>query len=84
VPLQEQEWQRAWVLDISLTGVGLLLSRQLDPGLPVVVHLKSAAANKAFELSAIVCHASPQPDGDWVVGCKLNDKLTDEQLDALL
>ena len=52
-----QEWQRAWVLDLSLGGVGLLLGRPLDMGLPLVVVLKGAAEKKTYELPARVCHA---------------------------
>ena len=79
-----QEWQRAWVLDLSLGGVGLLLGRPLDMGLTLVVVLKSTADKKTYELPARVCHASRQPDGDWIIGCEFATKLTDDELDALL
>ena len=77
-----QEWQRAWVLDLSLGGVGLLLSRSLEQGSEVIVVLKSAT--QTFELAARVCHSSRQQDGDWIVGCEFAKKLTHEERDALL
>jgi hypothetical protein len=77
-----QEWQRAWVLDLSLGGVGLLLSRSLEQGCEVVVMLKSAT--QTFELAARVRHSSRQQDGDWIVGCEFVKKLTHEERDSLL
>ena len=77
-----QEWQRAWVLDLSLGGVGLLLSRPLEQGSEVVIVLKSAT--QTFELAAHVCHSSRQQDGDWIVGCEFVKKLTNEERDTLL
>ncbi|HYV40135.1 MAG TPA: PilZ domain-containing protein [Gemmataceae bacterium] len=82
--LEGQEWQRAWVLDLCLSGVGLLISRSVEVGLEVVIHLAAAAEKKILELPARVCHATLQPDGDWVVGCEFVSKLTDDLLDALL
>ena len=84
VQLSGMEWHRAWVLDLSSTGVGLLLARSLDAGLEIAVHLKSALENATFQLSARVCHATQQPDGDWVVGCEFTTGLTADQLDAVL
>jgi hypothetical protein len=79
-----EEWQRAWVLDISLGGVGLLLSRPIDSGSEIVVHLRTSNREEVIQVPARVCHASRQPDGDWIVGCEFHEKLVDEQLDLLL
>jgi hypothetical protein len=81
---EAQEWQRAWVIDLSLDGVGLLLNRDLEPGTDLVVALKSGTANKTFELAARVCHTARQPDGDWLIGCEFATRLTDDDLDCLL
>lgn len=82
--VEGQEWQRAWVLDLSLGGVGLLLNRPLEAGLSIVVVLKCSTTGKSEEILARVCHSSRQADGDWVVGCEFTTKLNDEQLDRLL
>jgi c-di-GMP-binding flagellar brake protein YcgR len=79
-----EEWQRGWVLDLSLGGVGLLLDRQLETGSPVVIVLKCATQQKTFELVAHVCRASRQQDGDWMIGCEFETKLTADDLDVLL
>jgi hypothetical protein len=84
VQVEGQEWQRAWVLDLSVSGVGLLVSRELQAGLEIVIHLKSPAAQQTYALPARIRHASRQLDGEWILGCEFAGKLTDEQLDALL
>jgi hypothetical protein len=82
--VEGHEWQRAWIIDLSLGGAGLLLSRALEPGLSLVLHLRSTSQNKTYELPAHVAHASRQPDGDWVIGCEFEQQLTDDLLDTLL
>jgi hypothetical protein len=79
-----EEWQCVWVLDLSLGGAGLLLSRPLDPGVALVLRLRSDRRHKNYDLPARVAHASRQPDGDWIIGCEFDQRLTDELLDALL
>jgi hypothetical protein len=79
-----EEWQRAWVLDLSLGGVGLLLQRPLEAGSSLLLHLHSDSRQLTFQLRARVAHASRQHDGDWVVGCEFEEPLTDDALDALL
>jgi hypothetical protein len=79
-----EEWHRVWLLDLSLGGAGLLLNRPLDPGLALVLRLRSDRQHKNYDLPARVAHASRQPDGDWIIGCEFDQQLTDELLDALL
>ncbi len=82
--VEDQEYQRAWVLDLSAGGVGLLLSRPLPMGTLVVIQIKGPSSNKTFELPAHVVHATLQANGGWVVGCELVDRLGEEDLDELL
>jgi len=84
VQLEGQEWQRVWLLNLSLGGAGLLVSRPLEPGLEVVVHLTASAQNLTYEVAARICHATQRPDGEWVVGCEFANQLTADQLEALL
>ena len=53
-------------------------------GTLVVVQLKGAANSKTYELPAQVVHATPKATGDFIVGCALVTRLTNEDLDALL
>jgi hypothetical protein len=71
------------VLDVSLGGVGLLLNRPLEPGLTVVVRISGTASGRAYDLPARVVHATKETGGDWVVGCRLDSPLTQDDLDGL-
>ncbi len=84
VLVEKQEMQRAWVLNLSVSGAGLLLSRPLAPGLCLVIRLKSMADNRIFDLPAHAVHSTQQASGDWVVGCELVTPLTADELEALL
>jgi hypothetical protein len=77
------EFQRAWVLDLSTSGVGLHMPRPIKTGTPLVIQLKSAN-QKVYELSARVVHTTAMPLGDFRIGCELVTGLSDEDLDALL
>jgi hypothetical protein len=72
------------VLDISRGGVGVLLSRPLEPGLSVVIRMGATAGARDYELPAQVVHATKEIGGDWVVGCRLDTPLTQDDLDALV
>ncbi len=80
----KQEMQRAWVLNLSQGGAGLLLSRPLAAGQLLVIRMKSPANGQIYELPARVAHATSEPSGDWVVGCQLLTPLTPDELDSLL
>jgi hypothetical protein len=79
-----EEMQNTWVLDISLAGVGLLLGRALEPGLAVVIHMGDRSGARVYDLPAQVIHATKEISGDWVVGCRLDTSLTQDDLDALV
>jgi hypothetical protein len=80
----KQEIQQGWLLDGSLGGVGMLLARPQEPGLAVVIRLSTMAGAKVYELPARVIHATAYSGGDWVVGCRLDTPLTQDDLDAVL
>jgi hypothetical protein len=81
----KEETQQGWVLDISRNGLGLLLPRPLPSGLPVLVRMKDTAGANVYDLPGQVVHATKQvAGGEWVVGCRLDAPLTQDDLDALL
>jgi hypothetical protein len=81
---EDREFQRAWVLDLSSKGIGLELTRTLPIGTLVIVQLKGAHNGKIYEFPAHVIHATPTPTGDYIIGCELVTRLSDEDLEALL
>ena len=80
----DREFQRAWILDLSIKGIGMQLSRPLKAGALVLIQLKSIVEKKTFDLAARVAHATLMPGGDWVVGCEFIQPLGKEELDDLL
>jgi hypothetical protein len=81
----DQEFQRACIVNLSLKGIGLQIPRPLSAGQFVVVSLKSNDGAKNFELAAHVMHCDPLPLGEeWFVGCELTLPLSSDDLDQLL
>ncbi len=80
----DQELQRAWILDLSRTGIGMELSRPLKPGQLVVITIRSNDATNLHELSALVKHCNAVPQGAWYVGCELMVGLSPEELEQFL
>jgi hypothetical protein len=78
------EMQRAWILDVSRGGVGLLLDRPVKPDQRVTLRLSGAASGQVYELTARVAHTTQEPCGDWVIGCELDRELSRDELDDLL
>lgn len=76
--------QHAWILNLSASGIGLLLDSAVEPGTYLVVHLTSTSTGAQFDLLTRVAHCTPQNAGEWLVGCELAEKLGQADLDALL
>lgn len=84
IAADDQEFQRAWILDLSLKGIGMELTRPLPVGNLVIVTIRSSDGTKVHELSATVMHCEQVPQGHWHVGCSLTAPLTPDELDQLL
>ena len=80
----DQEFLRAWILDVSRTGLGLLLTRPMPAGMPVAIHLRGHQTLAMYEFAARVVHCTPQYGAEWLVGCELAQLLTPEILEDLL
>ncbi len=80
----DQEYQHAWLVNLSLTGVGMILPRPVTVGSFVAIHIKSNTPGKTYELAAHVMHCTSLVHGEWNVGCELVHALAPEDLDLLL
>jgi hypothetical protein len=67
------------VRNISANGIGLLLTRPVEPGTLLDVELRSRSIVTRV---AQVVHSSKQEDG-WLVGCTLTNPLSDPELQQL-
>src|SRR4051794_26808735 len=63
---EQDTGQRAWILNLSATGIGLLLDSRLEPDSHVIIHLKSPTTGAFFNLPARVVHVTGQSNGDWL------------------
>jgi c-di-GMP-binding flagellar brake protein YcgR len=81
---EDHEFQRAWMLDVSLTGIAFMLARSIPAGSTVAIHLRGQQTATDHTLEAYVVHCTFHHDGEWLVGCRLTKALTDEVLDDLL
>jgi PilZ domain len=81
----DQEFQRACILDLSLKGIGMQLSRPLEEGRLIIITIRGNDGAKVHELTAKVmrCIAVPQGD-DWYIGCELMTPLSPEEMEQLL
>jgi hypothetical protein len=81
---EKDEFLRAWVMDLSVHGMGLVVPRELAIGQLVIITMKDAAGRQTYELPARVAHVSNQQPGEWFVGFELHSPLGPDDLDALL
>src|SRR5262245_48272026 len=75
--------RRVWVLNLSLGGAGLLDSQPIESDTLLVVHLR-AAKEHFYQLPARVVHCTRQVNGEWLIGVEFADKLSLDDLEALL
>jgi hypothetical protein len=71
------------VLDISATGVGLQVDRNIDNGTLLSVELHNAAGTAEHTMLACVVHVTGLSDSAWALGCNFIRSLSDEDLRAL-
>ena len=74
----------AWVVDISVVGLGLLLDRPLDMGTLLFVELEAAPQALPVELLGKVTRVTALSEGEWVVGCEFVNVMSEEELQFIL
>lgn len=73
----------AKVVDLSSSGLGLMLSRPLGIGIEFLFLAPTATTQQPRVLSARVVRSAPQADGNWFAGCRLAFPFNDHEFDAL-
>lgn len=79
-----EEPMRGWVLNLSHSGAGFSTTRPLPPGKKVVFEMKGLSSREKYEIPAQVVHTTQQISGDWLVGLKFDNPMSNEVLDDLL
>ncbi len=73
-------WWRATVHDISISGIGLISTRQIPPGTLLAIELEGVARL----MLARVVHGTPETEETWKLGCEFLSKLSDAELHEVL
>jgi hypothetical protein len=71
------------IRDISMDGIGLLMSRKVEAGATLAVNLANPARNFAKTVIVKVAHVTPQV-GIYLIGGKFVSPLTYQELTALV
>jgi hypothetical protein len=74
----------ARVLDISTTGVGLLVDDFVEPETLLAVELQGDNPALTYTLLVEVRRTTRREEGDWVLGCSFARDLSEDELRALL
>jgi hypothetical protein len=74
----------ARVLDISSTGIGLLVDRPVEPETVLAVELQSDDPTLSYVLLVEVRHARARKEREWLLGCAFARELSEYELKALL
>src|SRR4051812_22597676 len=61
--------QETWVVNLSVSGIGLLLQWRPEPTTTLVVRLEATAHASPQLLWVQVVHVTEQAAGEWYVGC---------------
>jgi hypothetical protein len=80
----DQEFQRAWIENLSRGGVGLYLNKPIANGSVVSVQLKASLGSSVYEMAGQVMYSVLREPYGWYVGIEFLEALTDDTLDLLL
>jgi hypothetical protein len=73
----------AKVLNISASGIGLLVGAAVATGTLLSLELLGPSGGQASKVLACVVHAAPR-DSQWALGCNFIRELTEQELKALV
>ena len=71
-------------MDISTTGIGIILRQGFPSGTMLTIELQNTAGDVSRTLQTKVVHTTPHPEGGWVSGCEFVNPLTEDDLKLLL
>lgn len=80
----DQAFQRAWLDNLSCSGVGLYLAKPVSPGAQIVLHLKETETKAVVEVAGHVVHVSLRDSFGWYIGLIFNRALDPNVLESLL
>lgn len=81
---EDQEFQRAWVENLSRGGAGLYLSKPLSDGIALVLQMRQGSAGPISEITGRVIYSTLKEPYGWYLGIAFESQLPEELLDDLL
>jgi PilZ domain len=72
------------IKDISVGGMGLVLTRRFERGTSLAIEIPATASTPSDTLLAKVMHVTRLPDGQWLLGCAFVSILGDDEVQNLL
>jgi hypothetical protein len=84
VRITERDMSHATVMDISASGVGLLVRRPIDAGSLLSIILMARKGKSSLKMLACVVRATDRPNDERLLGCNFIRELSDRELIALL
>jgi hypothetical protein len=72
------------LVDLSPSGVGLIVAEKIEPGSALTVTLRRVDDKPDRSLLACVVYLAERPDGKWALGCQFLHELTEKELEELL
>jgi hypothetical protein len=79
----EPDRRPAQVLDISASGMGLLVDQFHEAGTLLSLELHGPKGDFTRKILACVVRVNPEPDNQWVLGCTFIRELSEEELRGL-
>jgi hypothetical protein len=72
------------VRDISPGGIAVVLERRFELGTILIVEAPDNPKHASESRPVRVCHATPETDGRWIIGCAFAWPLSQEELRRFL
>jgi hypothetical protein len=76
----DAEILRAWVVNLSTGGIGLLLDRSLAQDSQLLIQMEPGGKALQPPREARVAHSLKQGEGEWLVGCEFAHPLSPPEL----
>ncbi len=80
----DHAWWLARVVDISSTGIGIILRQKFPSGTLLTIELQNSSGDLSRTLQTKVVHTTTHPEGGWVLGCAFVNPLTEDDLKVFL
>jgi hypothetical protein len=80
----DQKRQSAQAVDISATGIGLIVNEPIEAGMVLSLDIQGRPGKPERVMHACVVRSGAMPDGRWRLGCNFIRQLDDSELEAFL